>query len=222
MKLRVSIVGFVLAALALVVPRAPAQDGLRGAFSQLEQAQRNLPGLSGALAPADFDNDSRPDGAVLSRAGWLNGQRLFRIDLHVTARNDVSISFRSAEPELEISAIDINRDGAPDIVVEKPFSHQLVEVFLNNGDGVFQRAEIGSFYLQDDSAPGWRERLGPLYLPIAILPSMRGFELPAHASRAIAQEDDPEAGHFWRAVPVAHSAARAPSGPRAPPSLPQL
>lgn len=220
MKLRVSIVGFVLAVLALMAPhQASAQDGLRGAFSQLDQAHKGLAVLSGELLPADFDHDSRLDGAVLSKAGWLNGRRVFRIDLHLTAAKDVSFSFRSAEPELELSAVDVNRDGALDIVVEKPFTHQRVEVFLNDGYGAFQKVESYSYSLPKDSALHWRHRVDPLYMPMAMLASSRGFELPIGRTSLTLQADDLNASHFWPTAQFVKCAARDSSGSRAPPSL---
>lgn len=217
MKVRVSIAGFVLAAVALVVPRAPAQDGLRGAFTQLEHVQRDV----SALAPADFDNDSRPDGAVLSKAGWLNGQRLFRIDLHLTAGKDASIDFHSVETDLEIAAVDVNRDGAPDIVVERPLTHQRVEVFLNDGYGVFQRVASNSFSYLDEATAQWCPTLAPLYLPVAILPSLRGFELPEVRVTVLVDTDHAQNAHDATAALLAQCAAHAPSAPRAPPSVVQ-
>lgn len=218
MKLRVFIVGLLLSALALCAPRASAQDGLRGALGQVSQT---LPGgvQFSQLAAADFDHDSQPDGAVLSQAGWLNGQRLFRIDLHVTAGNDATLSFASAEPNLDISAIDVNRDGAPDIVVERPFTHQRVQVYLNDGHGSFQRVENNSFALPDDSGSVWRAYMDPLNLPMALLPATRGFELASVKSCALAYGDAAGAANFWPEVLLAQCGARAPSRSRAPPSL---
>jgi hypothetical protein len=219
MKLRVCIVGFLLAALALCVPSASAQDGLRGALSQMGQALPGVAGFGRGLAAADFDNDSQPDGAVLSQAGLLNGQRRFRIDLHLTAGKDVTLTFPSTEPDLDISAVDVNRDGALDIVVEKPFTHQRVQVYLNDGYGAFQKVESNSFSPLDDSLPLWGARMEPLNLPMAFLPATRGFEMAGIKGFALAYGQDAGCGNFWPQVLIAQHGARAPSTPRAPPSL---
>jgi hypothetical protein len=219
MKLRVCILGLLLATLALFVPKSSAQDGLRGALSQMGQAQPGAGGFSRALAAADFDNDSRPDGAVISQAGWLDGQRCFRIDLHVTAGKDISFTFPSAEPDLDISAVDVNRDGAADIVVERPFSHQRVQVYLNDGHGAFQKVESNSFFVPDDSGPLWRVVMDPLNFSMALLPATRGFEFASVKGCALAYGDDAGAANFWPKVLLTQCGARGPSSSRAPPSL---
>jgi hypothetical protein len=156
---------------------------------------------------------------VLSQTGWLNGQRLFRIDLHVTAGKDATISFPSSEPNLCISAIDVNRDGAPDIVVERPFTHRRVQVYLNDGHGAFQRVENNSFSLPDDSGPLWRAFIDPLNPPMALLSATRGFELASVKACALVYGDGAGAANFWPEVLLAQCGARAPSNSRAPPSL---
>lgn len=183
MKRLVSIVGIYVAFLVLCVPLTSAQDGLRGALSQTTGGVPGAAGFAPEFAAADFDNDLKPDGAVLSKAGWLNGQTLFRIDLHVTAGLDASISFPSAERELAISAMDVNRDGAPDIVVEKAFTHERLQVYLNDGHGAFERRDPKSFSQPDDSAPLSCSALMSQNPPLALLPPTRPFELAALCPR---------------------------------------
>lgn len=218
MKRNLAIFGFLLPALALCPPRASAQDGLRGAMSQIGQASHNALGFTRTLAPADFDNDSQPDGAVLSQAGWLSGQRLFRIDLHVTAGKDATITFLSAEPNLDISAVDVNGDGAPDIVVERAFTHRRLHVYLNDGHGTFQPAGTSIFSAQDDSAPLWQAAAIPQNPLGAVLPPTRGFELNGVHAVAIVRRDDAGISCFWPEVLLAQCGARAPSAARAPPA----
>lgn len=146
MKVRSLYLGIVLGALILAMPYLRAQDGLAGALSRHE-ATRNLlhAEFEQRLVATDFDNDKRPDGAVLLDAGQIRGQETFRIELHLTAGNDSSLNFESNEPMLGVSALDVNQDGSPDIVVEQAFTHRRLHVWLNDGHGSFRAARVEDF-----------------------------------------------------------------------------
>ncbi|MGA8741997.1 MAG: VCBS repeat-containing protein [Terracidiphilus sp.] len=108
---------------------------------------RNL--LSNSLGQkfvaADFDNDQRPDGAVLLDAGQLEGRELFRIRLYIAASQDRELTFQSNEKALAISAPDVNQDGLPDLVVEQVFTHKRLQVWLNDGHGRFRQVRVEDF-----------------------------------------------------------------------------
>lgn len=218
MNLRDSIVGILLFLAFLTAPALKAQDGLRGAFKVGSPTASPPTGRSPLIAAADFDNDQKPDGALLLQAGFLNGERAFRIEIHVTAGTNNALTFSSNEPGLAISALDVNRDGAPDIVVEKGFTHERLQVYLNDGHGTFHKARKEDYPASDPTAPAWRTRLSQLP-PIFGLPVSRTFELALTQRISTVQRNRSALFKFWCEGLLIQSAARAPSSPRAPPSL---
>lgn len=203
--------------LALCAPAGWAQDGLRGAWSRNSHGASIISAFA-EVAAADFDNDQKPDGAVLLRAGQVDGQRSFRIELHLTAGRNSSISFYAAETDLSVSALDVNRDGAPDIVIERALTHERVKVYLNNGNGEFQPSSE-QFAAWDDSAPGWRATISVQDLPVAFLPPARGFEVAESKSTIVADGQNAGEPASWsEALPVQCGPSSA-SATRAPPSF---
>ncbi len=221
MKLRPSIYGIVVTMLLMFVPALRAQDGLPGALAR-EAAMTRVPlGFEEPLAAADFDNDKRPDGALLLPGEFSDGQRSFRIELHVTAGNNDVITFTTAEGGLSISALDVNRDGAPDIVIEKAFTHERLQVYLNDGHGAFHKARLEDFALPDPSAPQWQSHTA-LFSQNVYLPRTRGSE-PTSLQKAVHLDLDDTQGRDLRLdVPRVQSSASAESPSRAPPSVPTL
>ena len=153
MRLRSVCVGLVVAAaLAVTTPRVCAQDGLQGAFARVNLAWPANLGMpfSQTLATADFDGDNQPDGAVLVDCGWFRPQSSFRrIELHLTARGNTDLTFESNETALAVLALDVNSDGATDIVVEQPFTHKRLQVWLNDGHGSFRKVANHAFLSAD-------------------------------------------------------------------------
>jgi hypothetical protein len=135
-----------LIALALTSPFVRAQDGLGRALSEAGKT-RNL--LSSSLGQkfvaADFDNDRRPDGAILLEGGQLAGRQVFRIRLFIASDSVRELTFESNETALTISALDVNQDGTPDLVVEQAFTHKRLQVWLNDGHGRFHPARVEDF-----------------------------------------------------------------------------
>lgn len=216
MKFRYSIFGTLLSLLVLFLPAARAQDGLRGALSRHAEP---LPGTLRSvheLAIADFDRDDKPDGAVLSHVGFLNGQSLFRIELHLSADKNSAITFSTAERSLTISGLDVNGDGVPDIVVEKAFTRQRVLIYLNDGHGAFRNASIETYPMPDPSAPQCGTRLTQ-DLPLRLLASARSFRIAREERISIIRPPVLRPLGFWHEALSAQSRLGAPSAPRAPP-----
>ena len=175
-RLRLPILCMFLIALALFASSAGAQDGLSGAVSEAARTGKLIPDFLGIkIATADFDNDQRPDGAVLVDGGPFNGRRVFRIRLHLTARPDRDLTFQSNETSLTISALDVNQDGIPDLVVEQFFTHKRLQVWLNDGHGRFRQVRVEDF-------PAISEAPGKWKAPIAE-PSSLVLALPSRSER---------------------------------------
>jgi hypothetical protein len=228
MKLRPTIFGIVVSMLLLLVPSLRAQDGLQGALRREAAMTGGLPGFEQHsleqhsfeqhLAAADFDNDQMPDGALLLPAGFSGGERSFRIELHITSGDGGVITFSTAERSLSISALDVNRDGATDIVIEKAFTHERLQVYLNDGHGVFHKAPLEDFVAPDPSAPEWRSSTTE-FSPSVYLPTTRCSE-PVRLQKAYAIHlDETRNRSFSLNVPRVQSPANAQSPSRAPPSL---
>lgn len=221
MKARCLISGFVLAALSLVTPSLWAQDGMGGALSRLGVTRSLLNGrFEQRLAAADFDNDQRPDGAVLVDTGQFDGQKIFRIELHLTAVNNSDLTFESNDLSPAISALDVNQDGAADIVVEESFTHKRLYVWLNDGHGAFRKARTEDFPSAGRDGP-YQFKAASLAqdCPAPYLPSKLGSEL------AIAKAAAPSFGslaadrHLWPVALAFQTQADAPNPTRGPPSF---
>src|ERR1019366_1617741 len=221
MKARSPILRFVLVVLALTAPSLWAQDGLGGALSRLGATTDLLhEPFEQRLAAADFDNDQKPDGAVLLDTGHFQGQKTFRIELHVTARNNSELSFESNEPALAITSSDINHDGAPDIVVEQTFTHKRLHVWLNDGHGSFHKARIEDFPSTDGESP-FQFKAPSLAqdLPTLCLPSKLGSE-PAIVRAAAPSFGSSTSGQHIRPIAsTRQTRADEPNPSRGPPSL---
>jgi len=177
MKLRSLIFPIFLISLFLMAPVLWAQDGLEGAVSKVGHGPSLLPNsFEHRFVAADFDNDQKPDGAVLLDAGNLNGQKLFRIELHVTAGENNELTFESNETALTLSALDVNQDGAPDIIVEQAFTHKRLQVWLNDGHGLFHKVRGEDFPSAPASSCQWGS---PLHWQVDLsltLPSKLGSD----------------------------------------------
>jgi hypothetical protein len=134
--------------LALMAPCVWAQDGLEGVLPRVVFASRLNPDalFKQSLAVGDFDNDQKPDGALLLQSGkTAAGRSSFRIELHLSGSANTAFTFESNETTLAIIAVDINKDGATDLVVEQPFTHKPLYVWLGDGHGGFHQGRIDDF-----------------------------------------------------------------------------
>lgn len=216
MKLRPSIFA-IISLLLMLAPALRAQDGLRGALSREGAMVRGLQGFEQHLAAADFDNDQLPDGALLLPGGFTAGERSFRVELHITSGNGGIITFSTSECGLSISAFDVNRDGAPDIVIEKAFTHQRLQVYLNDGHGTFHKARLEDFTAPDPSAPTWQPSATQLSPPV-YLPMTRGSEQAGLQKGCTVYLDEIHERRFSPDATRVQSHAGAASPSRGPPS----
>jgi len=221
MKVRSLYLRLVLAALVLAVPSLRAQDGLGGALSRLDATGRLLhEPFEQRLVAADFDNDKKPDGAVLLDAGQFQGHKTFRIELHVTAGNDTEFSFESSEPALAISTSDVNQDGAPDIIVEQAFTHKRLHVWLNDGHGSFNKARVEDFPSTGRDGP-YQFKAPSLGQdsPALCLPSKLSSEHSVVKAATPSFVSSTSGRHIRPIASDAHHRADAPNPSRGPPSF---
>lgn len=216
MKYRLSIFGLMLF-LLLPVTNLQAQDGLAGALLQGAKTPTPFFDLRAHLAAADFDNDQKPDGAVLQEAGLLEGKRAFRIQLHLTGGGNNAITFSTLETALSISALDVDRDGAPDIVVEKAFTHQRIQIYINDGHGAFREARADDYSPSDQPGPVWCSPFD-LGMPVLCLPATQSFEIGDPRTVELLNRTSRERSSFLSEILLNDSGARAPTAIRAPPS----
>jgi hypothetical protein len=211
------------AALTLSAPWVWGQDGLHGAWSR---ASLSAPADLGApfsqtVAAADFDGDSKADGAVLVDHGWRRSEGSIRtIELHFTSQANSDLTFESNETTLAIAALDVNSDGATDIVVEQPFTHKRLHVWLNEGRGAFRKVRSEDFPSAD---PGnCRQLEFPAQRPdspVLCLTAQRGSEIPLPAAYSLLSSSSTDQAHVLPfGLPIESCAVR-PSSPRAPPYI---
>ena len=180
MKLGAISLSLVIAAvLAFAAPWVHAQDGLQGALSRDNlgvSARLALP-LQQTLAVADFDGDDKPDGAVLIDEAWPRSHGGVRtVELHFTGRGNTNLTFESNESALGISAQDVNHDGTTDIVVEQPFTHKRLQVWLNDGHGAFQNARSEDYPASESAYHGRGASSQHADSPAVCLATQRGHD----------------------------------------------
>jgi hypothetical protein len=223
MNLRSTISRIVLALLVLSAPSLWAQDGLRGAMSRLDAGTELLRDpLGQRLVAADFDQDQKPDGAVLLGGVHREGEQAFRVELHVTAGQNQELTFASSETALSLSVLDVNHDGTPDIVVEQAFTHKRVEIWLNDGHGVFRVAKSEDYPVGTQSPLSWNVHVPPEESLFPYLPSRSGHESLIPLSHPVPGFRLSSGRVLWPQVLLIISELRAPNPSRGPPFLSYL
>ena len=169
------------AALACATPGLRAQDGLQGALSRDGLAQTFRSSYTSLFerrsVMTDFDGDQRLDGAVLLHFDTFQSRNSFRVEVHLSARNNTELTFESTEDALSIAALDVNHDGTTDLVVEQAFTHRRLYVWLGDGRGSFRQGRVEDF--PTDGAPTGRDatRARPqIHYVVLSLPTEHRFE----------------------------------------------
>ena len=164
-----------LSILVFCTPLVSAQDGLGGALPHSPMATVSLPGFGPQTVAADFDQDQRPDGAILTRIPTLNGRDCYQIEVHLTAGRNQVIAVSLVGAGLAIKVSDINRDGAPDLIIRKALTDKLLKVYLNNGHGHFYGANSANYTLPKSPSTFWGQKLTQ-EMPVLSLPPTRGID----------------------------------------------
>jgi len=219
MSLRSFIFRIVLVALVLT-PSLWAQDGLRGAFSRWDESTGLFrEALAQRFVAADFDQDQKPDGAVLVGGDYGNGQRCFRIELHVTASENRKLSFTSTESSLSLAVLDVNRDGTPDLVVEQVFTHKRVQIWLNDGHGLFRLVNSQDYPSESESEANLRALVTSEGLLLPFVLNRWGPDHPELIASSIGGLSLSSGQRLWSRALLRVSRPRAPNLSRGPPSL---
>jgi hypothetical protein len=164
---------------ALAAPRLWAQDGIEGAVSRTNVASLlTRTQLSGqTLVAADFDNDHKLDGAILVASGHVGDLNRFRIELHLSASTNSELTFESTQTDLTVGAADVNKDGVEDVVVEQPFTHKRLYVWLGDGRGGFHNVPAEDFPASDGATGSRIDLRSPQFdCPVVDLAPQRGTD----------------------------------------------
>jgi hypothetical protein len=111
--------------------------------SQNSRATSVGPGLPFAIA--DFDGDLLPDLASIQAGANHSGCTDYRIQLQLSVVGRQSLRLVGPSGGLFIEARDVNGDHTVDLIVSTAWHRQPLAIFLNNGRGVFSRAELSAF-----------------------------------------------------------------------------
>jgi hypothetical protein len=162
-RLRTS-VAFVLLLVSVMVRPAFAGNG-----RVIEPAAA---GLAASIAVGDFDADGRPDVATADRVGGF-GDTAFEMRVELSGGRAETMRFRSSEPILAVTAVDIDHDNDLDLVFTEAVGRQIVSVWLNDGAGHF--------------AAGGRDNLPSTLVAMAslVIPSPLSSGLVATSTRTV-------------------------------------
>jgi hypothetical protein len=115
-------------------------------------------GSSSGWVLADFNGDLRPD--LASAHLTHHDARGYAQEVRVTfgRSGQTAFTFNSRAAKVEINAWDIDGDDDRDIVVLEALSRRPVGVWLNDGAGAFEEADLESFakWWVGDDLPMWR------------------------------------------------------------------
>ena len=220
MRLRSRSLYLVLFALAFAVASARAQDALGRALSEAGKTHNLLSSsLEQKFVAADFDNDLLPDGAVLLDAGQLEGRQVFRIRLYITSGPDRDLTFQSNETGLTISALDVNQDGTPDLVVEQIFTHKRLQIWLNDGHGRFRQVRVEDFPPFSEAPCRLKGPVSESCSLVLALPTRTGNDQAALILQVLRFNSSSSNWRTRPGNPQAQSGSLAFHSPRSPPSF---
>jgi hypothetical protein len=219
MRLRSTLLRIMSAWLLLGACTLWAQDAFREALFRSSSAISALSQSSFGqrLVAADFDNDQKPDGALLVDAGVSEGRRTFRIEVHLSAGEYGNLTFASEDGILALAALDVNEDGIPDLIVEKAFTHERLQIWLNDGHGKFRQARAEDFPALSGPPFHWSARFAVQVSPELSLPTR--FET-YQALQLIEVLRFDSSSSRWRILPHLWDSDQSlvtPRSPRAPP-----
>lgn len=94
---------------------------------------------------ADFTGDTHPDLATVELDRLDSTKAYYWIEIRLTEGGRQTLGITGPFGGLEVTPKDVTGDGNLDLVVRAARSSALVGVFLNDGNGHFQRADASGF-----------------------------------------------------------------------------
>lgn len=143
-----------LLALFLAAPCLRAHHGGVGPLSVKADRCNFSSGQFGQrIIVADFNNDQKPDSISLRSLGRHSGENAFGVRVCASGRTESLLTVDSSDPSITVTAIDVNQDHSPDIVVQQLYTQKRIQVWLNDGHGEFHKAHTDAFTYSDTRAP---------------------------------------------------------------------
>ncbi len=95
------------------------------------------------VQPADFDGDGDMD-LVVAEFGWHKTGRVLwlRNDGDAKSPKFESLVLDPRPGAIHVPVTDLNRDGRPDVVALISQEYEVIEAFLNRGDGTFEKVRV--------------------------------------------------------------------------------
>ncbi len=127
-------------------------DFQNGGPSQVIQSLCENMGRVADVQPADFDGDGDLD-LVVAEFGWHKTGRILCLRNNGDARSPQFVpQILDTRPgAIHVPVVDLNQDGRPDFVALISQEFEVIEAFLNRGDGVFEKQRLAT---ADDPAFG--------------------------------------------------------------------
>jgi hypothetical protein len=127
-------------------------DFQKGEPSQVGQPLCEQMGRVADVQPADFDGDGDMD-LVVAEFGWHKTGRILwlRNDGDVRSPRFVPFTLDPRPGTIHVPVVDLDQDGRPDFVALISQEFEVIEAFLNRGNGVFEKQRLST---ADDPAFG--------------------------------------------------------------------
>jgi hypothetical protein len=118
----------------------------------LSHAQRAIAAAPAVASPIvthfaidDFDGDHRPDVASIDMGQSGARDTRYWVAFHLSAGTESMVAISAPSGGLDITSLDLNLDGFPDVLVTSAWTKRPVAVLLNDGFGNFTRSDVSPF-----------------------------------------------------------------------------
>jgi hypothetical protein len=122
--------------------RLSATPGHTSAFRLGTAAQP----LGWSTAVGDFDTDGTPDLVIADHVSRWSGTYAYRIQFAVSGIGAHNFAFESSQAAVTVRVSDVDHDNDLDVIVHAAASREIVGIWLNDGHGRFEAADVRRFY----------------------------------------------------------------------------
>jgi len=168
-----------------------------------------------STAVGDFNTDGTPDLVIADHTSRRAGLYAYQIQFSVSGLDLRNFAFESPQDAISVRISDVDHDDDLDVVVNSAASREVVGIWLNDGHGRFQSADVRRFaseirLLRSVTAISDRT-VDPLTGMVRDRRSTDGLEVRVHSTPAAAR---PRLVALVSGIrPSRQSAAAAPRGP---------